>query len=196
MVLFDSKYSRSSTKRLLPHASQAQSTGQEWRRTYRSSDPTLDEQWKHDVWPQGWILAFDGGMVHWHYLDTPEHYLQQAHAYLVFHYQELPHEWSVWIASVFVQEKYRRMRYGFLLAQTVREWHPKLAIRGLILSGTPDRHDHIRQFWRSQSAILDPMQVGCYSDGSTKYVTSFFIQGGVATIHPRRDTKSSGARRL
>ena len=29
MVLFDSKYSRSSTKRLLPHTSQAQSTGQE-----------------------------------------------------------------------------------------------------------------------------------------------------------------------
>jgi hypothetical protein len=43
MVLFDSKYSRSSTKRLLPHASQAQSTGQEGQAKKRAIKSTASK---------------------------------------------------------------------------------------------------------------------------------------------------------
>ncbi len=107
-------------------------------------------------------------MLWWYDLDTPKYRLQHAHAHLVFEYQRRLHEWSIWVASVFVHGEYRRRRCGTLLVQTVREWHRRLAIEGLIHSGTQEDHEDIRQFWRSQRA---------YSDGSAKYVTNFLIRG-------------------
>ncbi len=61
--------------------------------------------------------------------------------------------------------------------QTVREWHRSLAIEGLIHSVTPEEHDDLRQFWQSQKATLEPIQMGHFSDGSAKYVTGFIIRG-------------------
>ena len=148
-----------------------------WKRAHCLPDPAPAKQWTYEAWPQGWILALYGDVVWWYDLDTPMYRLQRAHAHLVFKYQACLHEWSIWIASVFAQGKYRRRRCGTLLVQTVREWHRSLAIEGLIHSVTQEEHDDIRQFWRSQKAILEPIQMGCYSDGSAKYVTNFLIRG-------------------
>ena len=147
------------------------------KRAHRLPDLAPAKQWTYEAWPQGWILALYGDIVWWHDLDTPTNRLQHAHAHLVFRYQECLHEWSIWITSVFVQRKYRRRRYGTLLVQTVREWHRSLAIEGLIHSVTPEEHDDLRQFWQSQKATLEPIQMGHFSDGSAKYVTGFIIRG-------------------
>ena len=149
----------------------------ETKRAHRLPDPAPAKQWTYEAWPQGWILALYGDVVWWYDLDTPMYRLQRAHAHLVFKYQACLHEWSIWIASVFAQGKYRRRRCGTLLVQTVREWHRSLAIKGLIHSVAREEPADIRQFWCSQKAILEPIQMGCYSDGSAKYVTNFLIRG-------------------
>ena len=146
-------------------------------RAHRLPDLAPAKQWTYEAWPQGWILALYGDIVWWHDLDTPTNRLQPAHAHLVFRYQEYLHEWIIWISTLCVQPKYRRMGDGTLLVQTVREWHRTLAIKGLIHSVTPEEHDDLRQFWQSQKATLEPIQMGHFSDGSAKYVTGFIIRG-------------------
>ncbi len=137
----------------------------------------LWELWTYEEWPQGWILALYEDIIWWCDLDTPMYRLQSAHAHLVFTYRACLHEWSIWISSVFVQPNHRRKRYGTLLVHTVREWHQRLAIEGLIHSVTREEHEDLRQFWQSQKATLEPIQMGRFSDGSTKYVTGFIIRG-------------------
>ena len=147
------------------------------KRAYRLPDLAPAKQWTYEAWPQGWILALYGDIVWWHDLDTPTNRLQPAHAHLVFRYQEYLHERIIWISTLCVEPEYRCFGHGTLLVQTVREWHRRLAIEGLIHSVTQEDHEDIRQFWRSQKAILEPIQTGCYSDGSAKYVTNFLIRG-------------------